>query len=107
MYIKQTVCYSKTNWWKVNEWKSVQRCQEKQKKAKKKQQTNKKQKKPSRLFGPFWKTLNKLSRDKYENQKNNIMSQPGSKRAKATETAKRAASCAYAVSLEQVMAPLK
>ena len=37
MYIKQAVCYSKMNWWKVNEWKPVQSCQEKQKKPKKKQ----------------------------------------------------------------------
>lgn len=29
MYIKQAVCFSKTNWWKVNDWKPVQRCQEK------------------------------------------------------------------------------
>ena len=34
--LEQAVHYNKTNWWKVNKWQTVQRCQEKQKKVKKK-----------------------------------------------------------------------
>ena len=63
-----TVCYSKTNWWKVNKWKPVQMCQEKLKKLKKNQ-----------ILLSSLKTLNILPRLKNKSQKNNIMFKPTNK----------------------------
>ena len=65
---------------------------------------NKRSQRKTRFFCPYWKTSNKLSRDKNKIQKNIIMFKLA---AKARETAKRAASCAFAVNLEKAMVPLK
>ena len=46
---------------------------------------NKRSQRKTRFFCPYWKTSNKLPRNKNKNQKNNIMFKPGSKSKRNSE----------------------
>ena len=84
MYVKQAVCYSKTNWWNVNKWKPIHRCQEKQKKPKKNQLLL--------SLTELWTNCHVIKIQIERTTCSNLATN-------ARETANRAASCAFIVNL--------
>ena len=91
MYVKQAVCYIKTTWWNVNEWKPGQR------------ETKEAKEKPDSfvLTERIWTNCHAVKiKIKRTTSCSNLP-------IKVRETAKRAASWPFTVNSEKSMAPLK